>query len=383
MENRKITKEEWLVGLCMITGLLLPHTNTIFLLVNPILILILYLRFRNQTWIYRNDINTIRNPLLCIMFLTFSLNVASTESKAVIASIYLMLLIFTFPMVGNIRLRNQFLFLSLALVLLSQFAYLFHISPVISFIDTYYPTSDDVAIRRYEWMNETMNISNTFSFRNGGLYKNPNQCSRYLDFLLCAFLMENKKSRFSQIIPFCVAVLFGILLTGSRTGLVVSITLIFFSIRSNVMISKARKNIMYALFFLGFIWLLTSNNDFRGLKVDSGMNDSAGAKLGMLEWYLSIESNPVYLLFGHLQSEIPFDAEYGYMIGQYGFIGTLMYALFWAKMIKNTNGENRVIFVLLLWMVSSTILLAYRAAFLAMIIFSIYYKRVEQNFYEK
>lgn len=380
--KEKITQDEWIVGLCLMVGLFLPHTSVFFQLVNPLLILLLYARFKTQTIGYRKNLDIVRMLLLLSMGVTFALNFGGVEFKSIIAFIYLVMLIFTFPMVGNVRLRNLFLFISLGLIMLSQLAYVFHISPVISFIDTYYPSSDDVAIRRYEWMNETMNMSNTFSFRNGGLYKNPNQCSRYLDFLLCAFLMENKKSRFSQIIPFCVAVLFGILLTGSRTGLVVSITLIFFSIRNNVMISKARKNIMYALFFLGFIWLLTSNNDFRGLKVDSGMNDSAGAKWSGLMHYLQTESNPIYLLLGHLQAELPFDAEYGYMIGQYGFIGTIFYAAFWYKIFKSTRKENRVIFVLLLWMVSSTILLAYRAAFLAMIIFSMYYKRVETS-YEK
>ena len=124
--------------------------------------------------------------------------------------------------------------------------------------------------------------------------------------------------------------------------------------------------------------MMRGSMEFRGMQVGEGMNDSSNLKWEIFKNYISSESNPIKLIFGTLQSTRPFDAEYGYIVGQYGFMGLLVYCVFWYKLFKTTRKENRCIFPILLWMLSSSIMMAYRSAFLAMMIFSSYYQRTSE-----
>lgn len=375
LSSKDFKADEIIVGFCFLIGLLLPHTSMAFLMMNPLMCLFLFSRYRFDT--YRKGMNQIRVMLLCAMLMTFVINVGSVEPKAIVAAIYLMILFFCFPMVSSVRLRNIFLLIGLGVILLTQLAYIFHVTPIISIIDQYYPIMEEDE-NRIAWMQGEIDASNVFTFRNGGLYRNPNNCSRAIDFVLAAFLIENRKSNLSLNVAVMVAAMLGILMTGSRTGLVVTLLIIFLFIRQDNLISVGKQRILYILFALGVLYMMRGSLEFRGMQVGEGMNESSNLKWEIFKNYISSESNPIKLIFGTLQSTRPFDAEYGYIVGQYGFIGLLVYCVFWYKLFKTTRKENRCIFPILLWMLSSSIMMAYRSAFLAMMIFSLYYQRTSE-----
>lgn len=88
-------------------------------------------------------------------------------------------------------------------------------------------------------------------------------------------------------------------------------------------------------------------------------------------------------LFGHLDQFLfaassddihaTFDCEYGYMIFNYGMVGFLLYIIFFTKLYKSFTKQERLIFVPMLWILSASMLLAYRSLFLFMFLLSKYY----------
>ena len=121
------------------------------------------------------------------------------------------------------------------------------------------------------------------------------------------------------------------------------------------------------------------------MTVGEGLNDSAGVKLKMLEDYLSHETSFISYLFGHLdyslfkaskETAYSLDSEYGYMIYCFGFIGFFSFIYFLWKVYHHIEKANRLFFVVLLWMLSSTIFMSYRAIFVFMLLLSTIYSSV-------
>jgi hypothetical protein len=120
------------------------------------------------------------------------------------------------------------------------------------------------------------------------------------------------------------------LLTGSRTCLVVGAAVVFMYLMSNKTIDFREKIIVFTVSIIALIYMfmetkLTSN--FRIFDISNGIERSLFAKLRNFVEYIRL-ANPIYLIFGGIGSDassIQIDAEWGYIIQYYGMIGIAWY----------------------------------------------------------
>ena len=114
--------------------------------------------------------------------------------------------------------------------------------------------------------------------------------------------------------------------------------------------------------------------------MDSGIDNSAGLKWLTFVYYLNNESNLLSFLFGHLDPELftgsvgtlsNFDSEYGELVFRYGIIGAVSIMVFWWILFKRVDKDKRFFFILLFWMVGSTIVASYRTFFVFILLLSV------------
>lgn len=377
---------ENILGIILLIFLFLPHSNFLLQLINPLLVSYLIFKYANI-----NKKFSIKYILILLLFVSFAINILSQELqlKSIFRVIVLIQMLLFFPFIRNIRIKNSFLYFSVIFILLTQLSYLLNINLIINFIDNYYPVAEE-----YYWLQSDYFLSSSYdikdvfsgySLRYGGIFRNANQCMRYVSLLLVVFLIENRDIKFSNIIPFIFITLLSAILAGSRTGFVV-ISLIIFTY---FYLNRNRFNLVYKLLIIVFsilVFVFISLNidtlqNFRMFKVSEGLNDSFGVKTEVFTDYLSKLSNPIVYLFGNFDSSLLYlydptfpmmDSEYGDLIFDFGFLFTIFLILFYFQVFKRMHKSNRIFFIIFLWMLTSTVLLSYRMSFLFMFFLSKY-----------
>ncbi len=372
--SKKVSRQEHLLGLAILVAFLLPHTNTLFLMINPLLCMLLVMCSQHKSKISYSFVAII--PI--VVSLLLNMHVASLKA---FQSTFIILLYFAcFPFVGRIHVRNVYLHICLSYIIISQIVYLLGIPFLTNFFDTAYPISDD-DYRYYSHIQNTISYGNIFSYRLGGLYHNPNQCARAVTFLLAFFLALNSGKNSRGSVTFLLIIYTSILLTGSRTGFVVSTLLLYFGYLRNERQSKEIRMLFVFLALLGLVYIISTGTALRGFDIESGLNNSVDSKWYTFLYYLFGESSLVSLLFGHLDPMLftgsygvamhNFDSEYGELFFRFGFIGTLGVICFWWMTFKYLDKKYRFFYILFLWMVSSTVVSSFRAFFMCMLLLSV------------
>lgn len=365
------------LGIAILIAFLLPHTNTLFLLVNPLLCLLLACTKKK-----RNG-NSLVWLVVIPIVISVMLNIQAVSSKALLSTATIFLYFICFPFVGRIKINNFYIYFCFGYILISQLAYLLGIPFLINFFDTTYPINE-ADMKQLNNMRETITFNNMLTYRFGGIYHNSNDCARTLTMLLAFYLVMNQGKSNRGVILFSYAVFAAILLTGSRTGFVISVLTLFFGLFKKSTFSRFEKFVFIAIAILGIGYIIGTGSSFRGLKVESGLHDSANFKWNTFIYYITNESNPISLLFGHIDASLfegqygvamnSFDCEYGTLIYRFGFVGFICILLFYYwGIIKCIDKSKRFYFIILLWMISSTILASFRACFIFMLLTSVVY----------
>lgn len=367
-----------LFGIGLLFAFILPHTSTGLLLINP-LFCILYQCFRqNRIW-YNKSIF-----LIIILFipLLFNLN-QELGQKSISSFITILLYIVCFPIVWRVKVSNVWLYIILSLIFLSQIIYVLKIPYLIDFLDTYYPIQDTYA-NQISVIKRNIRFSTITDYRLGGLYRNPNQCSRALTMLMSFYIINNYEKPVRSTMFFVILSIVAILFTGSRTGLLVGGIIIAIDI---FYIKKVPSGIraIYIIFLIGaFIYfILIGSGMYRGLDMSSGFNNSMSLKYEVFLDYLHQERSVLRLMVGNFDpkkyvassSDLLgiFDTDYGNLIFQFGFLGFIAILYYLFTIFKKMDRVGRSFFVLLLWMFSSTIVCSYRAFFIFMLELSVIY----------
>ena len=131
--------------------------------------------------------------------------------------------------------------------------------------------------------------------------------------------------------------------------------------------------------------------DVRALKVSDGMDDSVGAKLDFLIYYLSNEESWLYTLFGHFNMEsvshyldnfITMDSEWGYAIFNYGWVFFVLIIVYYWQLAQKLKGKYSIMTVcLVIWSLSATVLFSLSASVAFFFVLSIYANRSEEEFF--
>ena len=368
-----------LLGIGLVISFVLPHTSTLLLLVNPMLFVI-YQCFRMNHGLYRYNWIVVV-PILFSMIVNLPQEV---KMKAVMNCSIILMYFFCFPLVGKVRIPNAYLKLTLALIVFSQIVYIFHIPRLSDLLDTLYPIAE-MDVHGVNSMRRYISLSNVMNYRLGGMYRDPNICAKSLTMLLAAFIALNYGKSLKTLLPFSAVCFLAVLGTGSRTGFVVAAAIVVIFLFLDRRIPRFWRWAALVAALGGLVFILTSRMEMRGLNVTQGFQNSANAKYLMFRDYLDHEDSLFRLLFGYMDYDrfIPtianviekFDADYGYLIYCFGFVGFAAILIYFYTIFKRMDAMRYIVFVLLLWMFTSTIVMAYRSFFSFMLILSCVYNQ--------
>lgn len=358
-----------LLGLSVLVAFLLPHTNAVMMLVNPILCVLLIIANKGRISYKKWPIVVIPIVISFIFCSTQGITLKAFERVAVIILYFV-----CFPFVTKVKLPNYYLYICLGVIIISQLAYLLGIPFITSFLDTYYPIPEEME-KTIGYIQRGVTRDNIMNYRLGGLYRGVNPCARFLNMLMAIYIINNSNRKFSSLLPFLITNFLGVVLTGSRTGFVVGALLGISFVYVTDSISKRLRYVLVALGSALFVSLLFSDNStYRAFRVFEGFNDSASEKSTIFTTYLSNETSVISLLFGHFDNKGTFfDSDYGDIIYSFGFIGFFAILFYFYKLYKRTNKIGRIFYLMLLWMYSATIIMSFRPIFAFMLLLSLVY----------
>jgi hypothetical protein len=371
LKSSDAKKIESIVGIGFLLSLIIPQSNIFLFLITPLLCVFfkLYIKGNNQ------HLGT-KYLVLFSFSITFLMYFSSVQSIKPILSFANIILVFAvFPNIGGVRIRNTLIYFALLYVLFSQIIYILNVPALSNLLNTLYPIEDDYLVA----VMENVSVQNKAFFRSGGIYRNPNDCARIITLLIAIFAVENRDGKLSEIIPFIIISLVAVFLTGSRTGLAVSILILVFGFFLN---QKHRGSTIRIVFVAAIVAILL----YSVLNVtDSRITDyentgSIDVKYATLMNYLSQNNSLIVLLFGNLDPDSFvstndmvldfFDADYGYLLYCYGIIGFLCVVVFFVSLFNRMNKGKRFVLLLLVWAVSNSLIFSYRMFFPMMLVFS-------------
>ncbi len=390
IHNNSVEKEDkrmsHFVGIGLVLAFLLPHSSTALLLVNPLLCVFYQFFKQNRSFYKYNWIVLV--PIIIALLINLPQGVSS---KSVMSCISILLYFFCFPIVGRVKIPNAYFYFVMIFILATQLAFAFNLTFFEDILNTYYPLSEQDKAGQYS--QNSVNASNILDYRLGGLYHNPNQCARYLTFILAAFIILNSEKPFKKLVPFIMINYSAVILTGSRTGFVVASLIIIAYIFVDKRITSLWKTFVVLIAVVAFIVVaLTGSDTFRGFNIIEGFGGSANLKMDTFAYYLSSENSIIKLLLGYLDPSRfdhsgsilyvmnSFDSDYGGIIFSFGFIGFVAILIYYFSILLKLSKNGRVFFILLLWMYSSTIVTSYRALFIFMLLLSVIYNSEKEEF---
>ncbi len=316
-------------------------------------------------------------------------------TSVIIKLVYLTVLILSFPIIKQGAINNKTIFIAISIILFTQLSYVFGLGAIVRFIDTYY-TSEGY-FNSYEVVANETEIVDILSLRFGGIYRNSNQAGRIITLLLGILLVNFSRKKFTTIFYVNAALLIiSVLLTGSRTSFFVM--MLFFI--SYYILFGVKKH--YHIFLIGLLGIFTiailaksgsrllDLSDFASGEAKKG---SFTSKRVFLENYLdqAYIHNPADLIFGRFNLDqvyydygLPitkFDAEFGYIIHGIGLFGLFALLIFLLRLFIVGGPRTRLLFILLIWMITSTVFTNLRFSLLFMFIASLYFtdRRLKTN----
>lgn len=390
MKNKTtLTKiDEHIIGVIFLMAVLLPHTGVLYL-INPLLLLFLALRYSSRIK------SPIQEMLVIIVVVSLAWNVlAGVEitSKSFIRAVYICELFLFFPFCKSIRIPNLYLYSVSGIILLSQLSTVLNVGPLITLFDTVYPPNGEFEWQTSDYLvshaQDADSLSDLQKIRFGGLFHNANQCMKYMSLCFIVFLIENFSNKFKQLIPFIIITVISTLLAGSRTGFIIillaSVTVFYMRNHNQKTVDIKRIIIPLSISVL-FLYLISSAVDLRIFQIAIGgeKDGSISVKYENLDDYLQRINTARALLVGNFSMEsvkdlyhtyyTGFDSEWGDAIYMYGFAWLFLYGLFLLHIIRNIKGVEVISVFILIWIVSSTMILSYRTSFAFMLVLSKYY----------
>ncbi len=285
--------------------------------------------------------------LLLILVQIFLKNTWHTEINMIVKEIIRNLIyIIIITITSNLKLDWSYyyknwgiLFLLVSTVLLMQFLHI----PIINIIlSNFYYESVQLLTSEYNSISQ---------FRAGSIFLNPNVLSIYTLMMMSIFLIKKK-----EINIWMTLILISVLiLTGSRTGFIVGITLLIINFLS---IKKIRINLKSIIFLILLVFTIvifpqtSFGSVLRIFDIRSGFTTSIFIKQQRFFEVIKKSLNISTLFFGlgpfdyRELDNLMIDFDYGYIISYYGLIGMLIYTFFILLLIKINKQSMGIIFLI-------------------------------------
>lgn len=372
-------KYDHILSLIWLVFLVFPN-NQIFYFLVPVCFIILC---RYQIKI-ESSISTTILTLFVLLFLNvlFNINETYLSSKDVSRTVVLGLIFVTFGRLKGSRILAPYIYIAIFFLIISQFASIIGFTPLVSLINNNYSGGDGEAVP-----SSIVGMERYGNFRLGGIYLNPNQYARYLELIMLVLFCEIKQFSKKEVVFLIIIIVFSLIATGSRTSLIVLIVAVIFYLYSSGVISLNKAFLISSfctIIFILFIGVM-GLNDARILKVDEGVDGSFGVKVDLFKSYLNSEVPFNKFLIGNASLDsfkkytgfdiAGMDFEFGNIILVYGVLFFIFLFLLYVQVYRSLLPNYRVLYTLLLWMFSSSILMSFRMAALWLLVLGIYYKR--------
>lgn len=379
MSEKQYNINDHLLSIVWLLFLILPNNQFFFLFV-PIAYIILF-RFKNEE---KLNVTTFIGGFVLLSFATFLFNIHTPHvgintTKDISRLLVLMISFITFGRLRGDVILKPYIYFAIAYLVISQFAYIWNIAPLKSLFSIYKDEEGESMSGINNYVYGAANV------RLGGMFFNSNQYSRYLELIMLVLMCEIKQFSKKSLMILCPIIIISLGATGSRTSLVVFCIAVVFYLYSAKIFSPGKTKIISIVFVVSllFVYLFTGLSKMRVFKINEGLDNSFGQKLGLLITYLDSNPNIIKLIFGNLSSKVMFsstgtismDWEIGNILFVYGIVFFIFLFVFYFTLFKRYLPKYRVVFVILLWMFTSSILFSYRMASLWILVLGLYYRR--------
>lgn len=380
--------ENIVVNITLLLLFFLPQSSLQYVAIIGVMVLCVWSNFK------RLHLDWLKIAIVIAIAISFLINSATNAEgqgiapKTMVRCTMILLMLVFFPFVKSHKIYPATIYFAILYLLFSQLCYFFHLTPFWKYYDIIYPYNGDIYIWSSEYLSKQyMNLMVRF----GGLYHNPNQCARAYTFLLAIMYVEWGNLENGIFKKFVLAAsLLGVLLTGSRTGLLAYLLMLLFFYYKNINSeNKVRNVIIFTI--VGIVLMFLYNNiQIRSVDLSGGMDHSFGTKIGFLYDYLTNEQSGLYTLFGHFNLEldavahyIPFgtmDAEWGFAIFGYGFVFFALVILYYLRLMKSFMGTKYVMLNFwIIWSISGTVLFSFSASMCWFFVLSLYTSRMNDE----
>lgn len=374
--------DQHIISLAFMFGLFMPN-GTLFYYITPLLILLLAFRYFSFKKSFTAKYFIL--GLILVSFVVFVLrNTHALDIKALLRNIVLFELLLFFPFAKNVKIPNAYIYFALIYTFISQISYMIGIGPIISFFTNNYPYEGDFYLYQSDFlMSKADEMSLTSrTLRLGGLFHNSNQCARYLNIILAVYLVENFSSTFKAKSTFLSVYFLAIVGTGSRTGFFISLLMLVYYIYIKSQNKKEVTKYIYIVILSAsiilFIVLINSDftNTYRFLDYNEGLEKSVFVKFNILLNYLFENTSVISVMFGNFSNDgvmaIQFDSEWGELIYRYGLSMIIAFVIFYTYLYRKLDSRHKLFMIVLLWVISSTLVLSYRTGFVFLLLLSKY-----------
>lgn len=374
----KVKYKNHLLSLVWLLLLILP-TNQFFYLFVPVSILLLY----DSKKTIRSSLLYLIIALILLMTISFIVNIEEfyVSTKDVLRVLALIVLFISFGRLKGNFILAPYIVIAILFIVASQILYALDIPFVNLVINNYYLPSEELQ-KNYEF-----SMSDFGQIRLGGIYGNSNNYAGYIELVLVLLIIEKRQFKKIHFYVLVGLIIYSIIATGSRTSLIVLVAIImhYIYIYNRKSFNSIGLSITVVLIITFIVSQYVDFYSLRVFRIDEGVNDSLGYKVDLLIKYLNQDLPTSRILFGSFSGSVMTkysittfpgtDFEIGNSILMFGFIFFITLFFFYLTIFKHLLPQYRILYTILLWMFSNSILFSYRMAAVWIMVLSLYYYR--------
>lgn len=319
---------------------------------------------------------------LSLLFNSFWLIPENFKSLYKVFNLCVLLSLFPFFKYNDIYIRRWFVVTMIGIVIFTQIVWLLGLQPIIKLLDNIYPAT-------VSYGQIGVDLSLNIGGRYGGVFHNPNDCSRNITILTAMyFVLSGRNKRIDFLVLFLMC--FSIFLTGSRTGIIMFCATVSIYILNQESITKKQKLfILSSVLLVLALILIYAVGDNTRIKTISFNVGKSERMFYIVEILTNTFNNPIEYAFGNLYQERQsvlgfgfsggFDSDIGNIIYYYGLASFICLLLFIFSLYKKTGKRFLYCLPPHIVMASTGLFTSFYSAIMIFMLYSMCYIESERN----
>lgn len=358
-----------------------PNGMPLYVAILSCIIFISLIKIMRNGYIKEDSMRLALAAVILIQTLIVMVFKSNYDQDGLLKSLLIIILITTIPG-GKIKISENRIWIVIGFLYLifTSIIIFANIEPIAHYLFSIYPTEDQKNIG-------ALSFDEMITSRLSGIYYNPNQYAKAINFLTVAFLIGGGLRSKSSFI-FSLSALFVIILSGSRTGTLIQLAVILIYTSLSIQKTEVRKLVQASIiltpcFLILVIYLFSDSSvielnlrsfDFTSeansgslyLKYDFTLNYIMNASIAELMFGVG-DMRLVELNYSGNRLEF-FDQDIGYLLYAYGLVGLILMILILTHIIIKNGLGSPLVLPLLLWMVTSGLITNIRSLTIILLI---------------